>query len=161
MGWDLWRSFCPTRLFKQEHPELPRTMTWQLLNMSREGDSVTSLGKLCQCSIIITVKSGFLMFRGKLLCLRACLWPLVLSLGTTEKSLAPSSFYPPFRYLYPFVKQKLFRPPPKHTKPPEVTCYLDLNNSPSRNSDTSMFYQVKKVGFVKGHHDILRLPCPC
>jgi len=25
--------------------------------------------------------------------------PLVLSLGTTEKSLAPSSWHPPFRYL--------------------------------------------------------------
>jgi len=28
-----------------------------------------------------------------------CPLPLVLSLGTTEKSLAPSSWPPPFRYL--------------------------------------------------------------
>ena len=45
-------------------------------------------------------KKCFPMFRGNLLCFSVCPLPLVLSLGTTEKSLAPSSFRLPFRYLY-------------------------------------------------------------
>ena len=51
----------------------------------------TSLGNLFQCSIALTVKKYFLMFRGNLLCFSLCPLPLVLSLGTTDKSLAPSS----------------------------------------------------------------------
>lgn len=112
--------------------------------------------RLCNFSgqavlIIITVKKGFLVFRGKLL--RACLWPLVLSLGITEKNLAPSSFHPPFKYLYPLIKQKLLNLH-QNTKTLDVTCYVDLNNCLSRNSDIQtcpIFYQVREVGFVKGH----------
>jgi len=37
------------------------------------------------------VKKFFLMFRRNFLCFSLCPLPLVLSLGTTEKSLAPSS----------------------------------------------------------------------
>lgn len=158
VGWDLWRSFCPTPLFKQ--PRVAQDHDLTNLSMSREGDSLTSLGKLCQCSIIITVKRGVLMFRGNLLCLRACLWPLVLSLGTTEKKPGSILFSPTLQVPVPICKTKTFKPPPKHTKTPEVTCQLDLDNSLSKNSDISMFYQVREVGFVKGHHGILRLPCP-
>jgi len=65
--------------------------------ISRDGDS-TSLGNLCQCSVTLIVKQGCLMFRWHLLCFSLCPVPLLLSLATTEKSLALSSLHPPFRY---------------------------------------------------------------
>lgn len=40
-----------------------------------------------------------LVFRGSLSCTRLCPLPLVLPLGTSWKSLALPSLYPPFRYL--------------------------------------------------------------
>ena len=66
---------------------------------SREGDSTTSLGSLFQGSVTLRGKKFFLMFRRNFLCFSLCTLPLVLLLGTTEKSLAPSSSHPPFRYL--------------------------------------------------------------
>ena len=42
---------------------------------------------------------AFLMFRGNLLCFSLCPLPLVLPLGTTEKSLVPSFVHPPFSCL--------------------------------------------------------------
>ena len=49
------------------------------------GDPTTSLGNLCQCSIICTAQKCILVFRANLLCSRVCLLPLVLALGTTDK----------------------------------------------------------------------------
>ena len=51
-----------------------------VLNISKEGDSTTSLGNLCQCSVTFTVKKHFLMFRGNLLGFSLCPLPLVLSI---------------------------------------------------------------------------------
>jgi len=59
---------------------LPRTMSRWLLNIAKEGDSVTSLGNLGQCSVILTMKKRFLMFRQNLLCFSFCPLPPVLSL---------------------------------------------------------------------------------
>ena len=73
----------------------PRTVPGQLSNISMEGDSMTSLGNLCLCSVTLTVKKYFLMFRVNLLGFSLCPLPLVLSLGTAERSLAPSSSHPP------------------------------------------------------------------
>jgi len=73
------------------YSRLHRTTFRRLLNISREGDSTTSLGSLCQCSVTLRGKKFFLMFRWNFLCFSLCPLPLVLSLGTTEKSLAPSS----------------------------------------------------------------------
>lgn len=39
------------------------------------------------------------MVKWNLLCSSLCPWPLVLALGTTEKTLALPSLLPPFRYL--------------------------------------------------------------
>ena len=39
---------------------LHRTLSRWILNISREGDSTTSLGSLCQCSITLRVKKFFL-----------------------------------------------------------------------------------------------------
>ena len=49
-------------------------------------------------------KSFFLMFRQNLLCFRLCPSPLVLSLGTTEKSLALFAPLPPIGYLYTWIR---------------------------------------------------------
>ncbi|KAK2540579.1 hypothetical protein Q9966_004304 [Columba livia] len=57
-----------------------------------------------QCSITLTVKKCFLMFRGNVPCFSLCPLPLVLSLYTTEKSLAPSSLHLPLEYLYTLMR---------------------------------------------------------
>jgi len=83
-GDHLVQSPCRSRV---TYSRLHRTWSRQVLNISREGDSTTSLGSLFQCSVTLRVKKFFLMFSWNLL----CPLPLVLSLDTTEKSLAPSS----------------------------------------------------------------------
>lgn len=77
-------------------------MSRQLLNISRDGDSTTSLGKLCQCSVTPTVKKCFLPHVFQFVPL-----PLVLSLDISEKSLALSSFHPPFGYLHTLMRSPL------------------------------------------------------
>ena len=67
------------------------TVSRRVCSISREGDSTTSLGSLGQGSITLRVKKFFLMFSWNFLCFSLCPLPLVLPLGTTEKSLAPSS----------------------------------------------------------------------
>ena len=49
-------------------------------------------------------KKVFLMFRWNFLYFHLCLFPLVLSLDTTKKSLALSSLYPPIGYLYTLLR---------------------------------------------------------
>lgn len=78
---------------------LPRTMPRQLLNISNVCDSITSLDNLCRCSVTLTGKKWFLIFRGKLLHFSLCPSALFLSLGTTGKSLGLSSFPSPCGYL--------------------------------------------------------------
>ena len=73
------------------YSRLHRTLSRRVLNISREGDSTTSLDSLFQGSVTLRGKKFFLMFRRNFLCFSVCPLPLVLSLGTTEKSLAPSS----------------------------------------------------------------------
>jgi len=70
---------------------LHRTAARWVLNISREGDSTASLGSLGQGSVTLTGKKFFLVFSWNFLCFSLCPLLLVLSLGTTEKSLAPSS----------------------------------------------------------------------
>jgi len=71
----------------------------QLLSISKDGDTTTSLGNLHQCLVTLTIKKYFLVFRGKLLCFSMFLLSLVLFLGTTGKSLTLSYLHPHFRYL--------------------------------------------------------------
>jgi len=59
---------------------LYRTASRWVLNISREGDSTTSLGSLGQGSIALRGKKFFLMFRRNFLCFSLCPLPLVLSL---------------------------------------------------------------------------------
>lgn len=83
----------------QPRTACPRTMFWWFLSISKDGDSNTSLGNLCYCSINLTVKNCFLIFRGSLPCFSLRPLPLFLSLGTTEKSLVSSSSFP-FKHFF-------------------------------------------------------------
>lgn len=77
------------------------------LNVSRERGSTTSLGSLFQWSAALSVRKLFLMLRYQFLCFS--LWPLllILSMDTTEKSLAPSPQPRPLRSLYALVRSCL------------------------------------------------------
>ena len=91
IGRDLCGSSSPTPLPKQGHLQqavedlvqagLECLLLWRY----------SSLGSLFQGSVTLRGKKFFLMFRQNFLCFSLCLLPLVLPLGTTEKSLAPSS----------------------------------------------------------------------
>jgi len=72
------------------YSRLHRTASRRVLKISRAGESTTPLGSLFQGSVTLRVKKFFLMFSWNFLCFSLCPLPLVLSLGTTEKSLAPS-----------------------------------------------------------------------
>ena len=67
----------------------------------------TSLGNLLQCSVTLTVKEWFLMFRWNILCFSLWPLPLVLALSTIEKALAPSSLHSPFRYVSTLIEFSL------------------------------------------------------
>jgi len=91
-GRDLYGSSSPAPLTKKGHLQQAAQDLVQVgLNISREGDSTTSLGKVFQCSVTLRGKKFFLMFSWNFPCFSLCPLPLVLSLGTTDKSLAPSS----------------------------------------------------------------------
>lgn len=68
------------------------------------GDSPTSLGKLCECSVTCTVQKGFLMLRVSFQYSSLCPLPLALVLGTTEESLALSSLHLHFSYLWALTR---------------------------------------------------------
>ena len=81
-----------------------RTGCQGMFCICKVGSSITSLGNLFQCSVTLTVKQCFPMFRWNLLCFSLCPLPLVLSLDTTKKRLASYSLCPPFRYLYKLIR---------------------------------------------------------
>lgn len=68
---------------------LPSTTSWQLLKISRE-ETAPPLDSLCQ-GLVTPSQKCLLMFRWNLLHFSLCPMPLILSLGTTVKSLVPSS----------------------------------------------------------------------
>lgn len=76
-------------------------MSRGFLNSSKNGESTTSLENLCQCSVTLSVKmcSGRDSWFSSL-----CSLPLVLTLGTTEKSLILSSLHLLFRCLYTLIR---------------------------------------------------------
>lgn len=84
-------------LLKQfPYSSLHRKASSSVLNISREADSMISLGSLFQCSVTLTVKKFFLLLLCNILCHIFCPLPLVLSLHITENSLTSSLH---FRYL--------------------------------------------------------------
>ena len=92
-GWKgpLWSSSPPPLPKQGLLQQAAQDLVQWVFNISREGDSTTSLGSLFQCSVTLRGKKFLLMLRRNFLCFRLYPLPLVLSLGTTEKSLAPSS----------------------------------------------------------------------
>lgn len=68
---DTCSTLCSSRV-----TTLPRTVSWWLLTICKDEDSITFLGNLCQGVVTLTVKRFFLMFRGGILCfsLCHCLW---------------------------------------------------------------------------------------
>jgi len=92
VGKDLCGSPSPTPCRSRvTQSRLHSTASRRGWNISREGDSATSLGSLGQGSVTLSVKKFFLMFSWSFLCFSLCPLPLVLSLGTAETSLALSS----------------------------------------------------------------------
>lgn len=67
------------------------------MTVFKEGDSSTSPGNLYQCSVILIVQKCFLMFKQCHLCFSLWPLPLVVSMGTSWKSLTLSPFHTPFR----------------------------------------------------------------
>lgn len=65
-----------------------------VFSISKDGDSATSLGNLCQRSVTFS-KMRSLVFRGNLVCFSLFLLPLIP--GTAGQSLA-AALHPPFRY---------------------------------------------------------------
>ena len=59
---------------------------------------------LFQCSVTLTGKKFLFTFVWSFLCSSLCLLSLVLSLGITKNSLAPSTWLLPFRYLYILIR---------------------------------------------------------
>ena len=65
---------CQSRV---TYSRLHRTVSRLVLNISREGESTTSLGNLFQFSITLRGRKFFLMFRQNFLCLSLCPLPLI------------------------------------------------------------------------------------
>ena len=75
VGRDLWRSSCPTPLLEQGHLEQGAQEHVQAGFECLQGrDSTASLGSLFHCSVTLTGKKFFLIFRWNFLC--SNLWPL-------------------------------------------------------------------------------------
>ena len=96
VGRHFWRSSGPNPLLKQGHLLLvAQDHVWMVLWYLQGAESTASLDYLFQNSVTLTVKKYFLTFRSSIL----CLLPLILSLGTTAKSLPSSCLHLPFVYL--------------------------------------------------------------
>ena len=134
VGRDLCRSSgrAPLCSSKATQSRLLSTVSRRLLHIAKGGDSTASLGNLCQGSVTLTGKKCFLMFRGHLLCFSLRPLPLVLSLDTTEKSLALSSLHPPFGYLYTLMRSSLslLFPSLNHPSPPAANTWTRTPNTP-------------------------------
>lgn len=92
---EVWMSSDPALILKQATESWsPSTTSWLLLIISKDRNSTSSLGSLYHRSGTLTVKTCSLMYPG----VQFVASPPVLSLGTTGKSLTPSSLHRPFRY---------------------------------------------------------------
>lgn len=104
----LWRASGPTPMLKQGHLErVAQDHVQTACQLSPRKKTPQPLWALCQCSVTLTVEKVFLMLKGNLLC--CCVLPLVLSLGSSEKTLDPSCLHPPFRYLDTLMRCPLSR----------------------------------------------------
>lgn len=100
---------CFNPLLKQSHPEQAAHECVQGVfeYLQDDGRLQDLLGQLVP---VLTGKTGFLIFKGNLLCSSLCPFLHVLSLGTPGERLAPSSLHFHFRHLHT-------PPPPLPTSP--------------------------------------------
>ena len=87
-----WKGSLEISLFiplQVLYNRLYRKTSREVLSISREGDSTTSLGSLFQCSAIHEVKKFFLIFRWNLLCSSLCPLPLIIISGHHWKEVGP------------------------------------------------------------------------
>jgi len=81
------------------YSRLHRTLSRWVLNISREGESTSSLGSLFQGSVTLRGKKFFLMFKWNFLCFSLCPFPLVLLLAPLKRvwphplDIHPSDIY--------------------------------------------------------------------
>jgi len=81
------------------YSRLHRTVSRQVLNISREGESTTPLGSLFQCSVTLRVKKFFLMFRWNscvslcALCPLSCRWAPLKRVWPHPPDIHPSDIY--------------------------------------------------------------------
>jgi len=105
VGRDIWGSSSPTPLPKQGYLQQAAQDLIQAGFEYLQRRRLHNLpGQPVQCSVTLRGKKFFLMFSWNFLCVNLCPLPLVLLLGTTEKSLASSSLHPPLRYLEAFLR---------------------------------------------------------
>jgi len=106
---DFWSSFVPHPPSQSGTPssKLPKTMSRQIMKISKQWDSTTSQGNLCQCYITHTVKKLLLRFRWNFLYSSLCPLPLVLAMGTTEKNSPSFSLHPLFMNSYILMRSSL------------------------------------------------------
>lgn len=109
-SWSGWGGKGPLEILLQplskqaKYSRVLRAMLSQHLSISKNTDSTTSLGSLCQCLIPFTVNYIFLMFKWIFLYFKLCSCLFITSLGTTGKSLVPSSLLP-IRNLYTLSRE--------------------------------------------------------
>ena len=85
VGRGLWRPSSPTPLLKQApYSRSHRQASRWILNISRQGDSTTSLGRLFQSTTTLAAKKLFLVLLWNFLCASFCLLLLVLLLRATK-----------------------------------------------------------------------------
>lgn len=92
---DLRSLSCPSPRSRRatKHSWLPRISVQMASEYLQDGESTICLGNLWQCSAALKSKKKVsLMIRQSLLCCSWCPLPPVLSLGTSERSLALFSF---------------------------------------------------------------------
>lgn len=104
---DLWKwsSLTPPVQSRVIYSRLLRAVSSWVLIISEGGDSKICLPSLLQYLYHPSpVKPFFLLFTCSFLYVSLCMLPLVLLLGATKKSLAPSSLLSPIRYLYIYLQ---------------------------------------------------------
>lgn len=96
-GWgDLWKSRCPSPLLLPSH-------CWPKGCPDLQGRTLPPWAACCS-SQSASQEKYVLVLRWKLTSSSLCSLPLVLSLGISDKSLAPASLLPHFRWWYMMVR---------------------------------------------------------
>lgn len=85
--------------------KLPRTMPRWLFKISKVGESTTSPGNLCQCSVSHTAQTCFWMVIQNLQCFNLC--TLSAFPHITGNNFDPFTLHSPLKYLYPLITSLL------------------------------------------------------